>query len=116
MRATASALQVRPSIVPMKPRCHQHSPCHSDELFPLATLTGLARGGPIKGPSYGPESGFTSMITGLFVIIGVKPDPGPDNGLIMGAAIWSRKPPPTLQSYRRTFHAGARQHQAVPSL
>ena len=44
VRATASALQVRPSRVPMKLRCHQRSPCQSDELFPLDALTGLARG------------------------------------------------------------------------
>ena len=85
----------------MELRCHQHSPCHSDEPFPLETLTGLARGGPIKGPYYGPDSGFIAMITGLFVIIAMKPESGPDNGFIVGAGSWPPKPPPTLQAYRR---------------
>ena len=76
VRATASALQVRPSRVPMKLRCHQRSPCQSDELSPLDALTGLARGGPIKGPEIGPDSGITAMITEPFVIIAVKPEIG----------------------------------------
>ena len=66
VRATASALQVHSSRVPMKLRCHQRSPCHRHELFPLDTLTCLARGGPIKGPLFGADSGFTAMITGLY--------------------------------------------------
>ena len=85
----------------MKLRCHQHSARHSDELFPLETLTGPAGGGPIKGPFAGPDSGFIAMITGLFVIIAVKPELGPENGPRRGAANRSPKPPPTLQSYRR---------------
>ena len=89
--ATASALQVRPPSVPMTLRCHQRRPCHSDELVPLDTLTGLARGGPVKGPLSGAESGITSMITGLFVIIGVIPECGPEDGPESGVAFRSQK-------------------------
>ena len=100
--ATASALQVRPPSVPMTLRCHQRPPCRSDELVPLDTLTGLARGGPVKGPLSGAESGITSMITGLFVIIAVIPEVGPYNGPRMGGGSGSQKPPPAFQSYRRS--------------
>ena len=76
VRATASALQVRPSRAPMKLRCHQRSPCQSDELSPLDALTGLAPGGQFQGPEVGTDSGITAMITEPFVIIAVKPEIG----------------------------------------
>ena len=75
--ATASALQVRPPSVPMQFRCHQRSPCHSDELFPLDALTGLAPGGQFQGPEVGTDSGITAMITEPFVIIAVRPEIDP---------------------------------------
>ena len=66
--------------MPHEASLHQHFPCHSDELFPLETLTGLARGGPIKGPEIGPDSGITAMITNGTVITAVKPKSVPDYG------------------------------------
>ena len=90
-RATASALQVHPPSVFMKLRCHQRSPCHSDELFPQDTLTGLARGGPFKGPESGTKSAIAAVITGLCVIIAVMAELRPYSGPIMGAAFGRQK-------------------------
>ena len=45
-------------------------------------------------------SGFTALITGLFVIIAVKPEAGPYNGPISGAAFGSQKHAQTWKRYR----------------
>ena len=66
----------------------------------LVCSFGAAPGGQFKGPVLGSNSGFTAMITGLFVIIAMKPEAGPDNGPIMGAVIGSQKQAHTLKRHR----------------